>query len=75
MEIKLRKNERGFSVGEFKDLYGVPCSIQKSNRVADDSIWLGRDHGEGTLMQLDKERVAALLPLLERFVKTGELEG
>ena len=26
-------------------------------------------------MHLDQETVAALLPLLKRFVKTGELEG
>ena len=75
MKIKLETDEKGFVAGKFQDLYGIPCLIQKSNRVADDSIWLGRNHGESTLMQLDKERVAALLPLLKRFVETGELEG
>lgn len=78
MKIKLRTTERGFAVGEFRDLYGDLCSIQKScmdggdTLVAKDAIWLGRRGS--TRMHLDREMVKALLPLLKRFVKTGELE-
>ena len=87
MKIKLRKNEHGAAVGKFQDLYGVTCSIQKSSIASIDAIWLGRDawrsskldcsdhNVEHARMHLDQETVAALLPLLKRFVKTGELEG
>lgn len=73
-EIKLGTNERGFAIGKFQDLYGHPCSVQKSSLATDDAIWLGRDNIEHARMHLDRELVAALLPLLQRFIETGELE-
>ena len=40
MEIKRYKTERGFERIEFKDMYGVNCSMQESSNVKP-SIWLG----------------------------------
>lgn len=93
----LRKTQRGFSIGEFTDLYGAKCSIQKSSLATDDAIWLGLDKPKLTVfenenmgkyvttdlprnwmvdsrMHLNREQVKELLPLLKRFVETGELE-
>ena len=69
---------RGFMRGEFVDLYSDQCSIQESSLAEVDAIWLGvhkTDKGdESTRMHLNREMVAALLPLLKRFVKTGQLK-
>lgn len=45
MRIKLKKTQRGFLRGEFKDLYGANCSIQKSSLATEDAIWLGLESG------------------------------
>lgn len=75
-------NDRGFMGGKFLDLYGSACSIQKSSLASQDCIWLGCDHetihpttGEkcGARMHLTQDMAAALIPLLQRFVDTGEL--
>lgn len=58
-------------VGEFQDLHGESCSIQQSNLADIVAIRLGRDDAR---MHLDRKMVTDLLPLLKRFVKTGELE-
>jgi hypothetical protein len=82
--IELRPaNDRGFLRGEFKDRNGDACSIQKSSIGTEDCIWLGCDHetfhsvtGEacGARMHLTRDLAAALIPHLQRFVETGELE-
>jgi hypothetical protein len=73
-------NNRGFLKGKFKDHYGVDCSIQKSSLATEDCIWLGCDGGDGVQsryagvrMHLTQSMVANLIPLLQRFVETGEL--
>jgi hypothetical protein len=103
--VEMGVTGRGFSRGAFSDLYGSPCSIQKSSLASDDAIWLGVDdvspkvlHGDArklgietdatcgwvpypipkevsmaTRMHLSREQVAQLLPILERFVATGEI--
>lgn len=62
--------ERGFAVAEFIDRYGFACSIQKSSIATEDCIWLGVNDQR---MHLTQEQVAALLPLFQHFVTTGEL--
>lgn len=39
--MKLKPTRRGFLLGEFTDLYGAECSIQKSSLATADAIWLG----------------------------------
>jgi hypothetical protein len=71
-EMEIRKNERGFEYSEFTDYNGQKCSIQKSSIASDDAIWLGTFINR---MHLNKEQVAAILPILHQFVKTGELSS
>ena len=65
------------------------CSIQESSSASEPKIWLGIDNAkittkDGSLidsenmttfsrMHLNQEQVKELLPLLENFVKTGNL--
>ena len=53
MEIKLSTTQRGFAFGEFTDLYGAKCSIQKSSLATDDAIWLGVDDADLKIMARD----------------------
>jgi len=77
MEIKLRKTDRGFIVGEFKDRYGFEASIQESSLATEACLWLGQSNcpkcEAPTRMHLTQEMAAALIPLLQHFVETGEL--
>jgi hypothetical protein len=68
--VELNATGRGFSRGEFTDLYGEPCSIQDSSLATDDAIWLGADANR---MHLSRAHAVALLPLLQRFVDTGTI--
>ena len=103
--VQMSQTSRGFALGEFWDLYGNACTLQKSSLATEDAIWLGVSdakplvlHGDArklgvpteatcgwvpyplpeevhltTRMHLSREQVAELLPLLERFVATGNL--
>lgn len=77
MDITL--TQRGFARAEFLDANGDTCSIQDSSVATDALLWLGCDHGmhvDGQClarMHLTREMVAALLPLLHRFVETGSI--
>lgn len=80
-KLKLENTQRGFARADFDDLYGSHCSIQESSLATDNAIWLGvhegsaqYDNKESSRMHLNQEQVASLLPLLERFVKTGRLQ-
>lgn len=64
------ETERGFTIYQWLDRYGVPCSLQKSSLAFEECVWLGAGHER---MHLTQAQVKALLPLLENFVKTGEL--
>ena len=74
-------NDRGFLKGKFKDRYGADCSIQKSSLATEDCLWLGCDHETiddhgrpcGARMHLTRAMVADIIPILQRFVDTGEL--
>lgn len=39
--MEQKKTDRGFSISNFKDLYGMECSLQKSSLATQDAIWLG----------------------------------
>lgn len=87
VEIKIEPNFRGFAIAQFVDGCGEPCSIQESSGAPVDSneawIWFGCDrnakphHVTGDeakpRMFLSQSDVAALLPHLERFARTGYL--
>ena len=69
--MNLETTNRGFVIGRFTDIYGEKCSIQKSSLATDDAIWLGVDKNR---MHLNKEQIAKLLPVLQKFVETGDLK-
>ena len=50
MKITTGKTHRGFELGQFKDLYGKSCSIQKSSLATDDAIWFGINDAEPRIM-------------------------
>ncbi len=78
------KTSRGFALIKFQDRYDQPCSLQKSSIATEDCIWLGvHDQidlntkeivGPGVRMHLSQEQVKELLPILQRFVDTGDIE-
>ena len=45
--------ERGFTIGEFNDLYDSKCSIQESSLADKPAIWLGVHCPEIKVMSLD----------------------
>lgn len=79
--IDFDTTQRGFVRGEFLDRYGSPCSIQKSSLAGEDCLWLGCDDLliptagpiQNGRIHLTQERAKELIPILKRFVKTGEL--
>jgi len=99
---EIKKTERGFSITEFKDRYGIVCSLQKSSLATEDAIWFGANeiglkefvacrqpnawedvelestmehhHVANNRMHLTREMVAELLPYLQKFVETGDLQ-
>lgn len=80
MKLKLEPTQRGFARADFEDLYGSHCSIQESSLATEAAIWLGVHEGSphyedrtSSRMHLNQEQAAALIPLLEHFVKTGRL--
>jgi hypothetical protein len=73
--LKLWRTARGFARADFKDRYGAACSIQQSSLATEDCIWLGVDLPDGQgRMHLSQEMAADLIPLLERFIATGEID-
>ena len=57
MEIKSSRTLRGFALGEFVDLYGDECSIQKSSLATDDAIWLGITDAKPKIMARDARKL------------------
>jgi hypothetical protein len=74
-ELPVKRTPRGFAYALFRDRNGKECSIQKSSLATEDCIWLGEELGDrrGERMHLTRDQVADLLPLLQRFVETGEI--
>ena len=78
--IKWSETERGFVRGDFKDLYGAECSIQKSSLATENAIWLGCDSGShypgghcAARMHLTVDMAKELIKFLTIFVDNGEL--
>lgn len=68
--MKRSKTERGFDIIKFYDIYERECVIQKSSSATQNCIWIGRRH---FAMHLNKAKVAEIIPILQKFVETGEL--
>lgn len=78
MKIQFSRTERGFAYGQFTDHLGATCSIQESSLASRQALWLGVEinmHGThvGERMELTRDQVETLIPLLQGFVKTGKL--
>lgn len=72
--MKLTFTERGFSYFEFRDDNGDDCTMQQSSAVCDEGMmWLGRTGAEGS-MHLSQSTVAEMLPVLQHFAETGDIE-
>lgn len=74
MIVKLHRDKLGFLYEEFVDQQEQICRIHESrlNKHNEKYIWLGV---EGCEMHLNQEQVAALIPLLQTFVRTGYLQN
>lgn len=48
--MKRSKTNRGFDLIEFKDLYQIECSIQKSSLADDQAIWIGVNDADPKIM-------------------------
>jgi hypothetical protein len=81
-KIEVKNNDRGFAIGEFKDLYDKDCSIQESSLATKAAIWLGCNEGTHVKdvgreevclarMHLDRKRARSLILLLQYFVDHG----
>jgi len=70
----LKRSVMGFKYALFKDYNGDPCSLQESRSPIRPLLWLGCETGvfRGR-MHLSQKQVKELLPLLQKFVKTGHL--
>ncbi len=72
----LEYTQRGFPYIDFKDHYGLGCSLQDSSLATEPCIWLGVDiHDRHSRMHLTIEMVKELLPFLQNFVDTGSIAG
>jgi hypothetical protein len=69
--MKIERTSHGFAIVKFTDRYGVDCSLQKSSLAFEDAIWLGTSER----MHLTQDMVRDLLPLLTRFVETGDIDA
>lgn len=71
------KTRRGFPLISFTDHYGVACTLQQSSLATEDAVWFGPteplDGQPYSRAHLTREMVAALIPALEHFVRTGVL--
>lgn len=48
--MKVEATGRGFDLINFKDRYGVGCSLQKSSLFTEDCIWFGCDEADPKMM-------------------------
>ncbi len=72
LRSEVRSQVGGWTCIEFADMVGVPCSIHASGSYVGPALVLGRGYAE---MALDQATVRELLPLLTRFVETGDIES
>ncbi len=85
--MSFRKTARGFAIHTFRDRYNADCSIQKSSLAFEEAIWFGVDDPQlipnssspngfmvAGRMHLTQQMVRDLLPILQTFAETGELQ-
>jgi len=77
-ETKEIKDEKGLSKISFEDDYKQQCSLQKSNAALENKIWLGVEkdiNGKAVnaRMHLTQGQIRNLLPFLQKFADTGEI--
>lgn len=79
-DLRFRATDDGMRYS-FVDLFGKSCSIQESPLVSKPAILLGLDSRESKdgltipalRMQLGRDQVRTLLPILQYFAQTGKL--
>lgn len=55
--MELKATPRGFDITNFKDRYGLNCSLQKSSLATEDCIWFGVDDADPKIMASDAARL------------------
>jgi hypothetical protein len=73
VEIALAETIYGRTLGTFLDLVKNPCLLQET-AYPGGCLQIGVNREGCNPMHLTRAHVAALLPLLTRFVETGSLE-
>lgn len=74
----VKQTERGFDRVEFTDANGLDACVMQSSAIRDDRkdnpgsscLWLGLERREA---HLNRQMVAELIPLLQRWLETGLL--
>lgn len=62
-ELETQVTQRGFGIVNFKDRYGLDCSIQKSSAAMFDAIWFGVDTDSAhPIVQVGSEWKQVVLP-------------
>ena len=72
-KIERLDEETQYTEYRFREYNGYRCAIRESAISPIPAIWLGVENRDARLMLLTREQVAALIPLLQTFVETGEL--
>lgn len=70
VRLRHRRTAGGRPLALFEDKLGRTCALADSS-ISEDAIWLGLD-GQPR-MHLDRQMVAAILPLLAVFVERGTI--
>lgn len=73
---EIQVSERGFEYVEFRDTYGLPCSLQQSSAALCETpgagaVWLGTGTNR---MHLDSALVEKLVVALNNWLKSGKFE-
>ena len=55
--FKFDKTGRGFSLITFEDVYGSPCSVQRSSIATEDAVWIGVDSPQPKVRAKDARHV------------------
>lgn len=73
--VKVIQTGNDFPRGYFQDWNKNDCVIALSSLADDRCIWLGRADVMDGRMLLNTEQVKELLPVLQRFVATGDINA
>lgn len=73
--IPIIQTGQEFPRGYFEDWNNKPCVISLSSLADDRCIWLGRADSLGAAMLLNQQQVKELLPVLQRFIETGDINA